>query len=105
MDIISRINELMEQRGWTPYQLAKYSGLSHSTIANIYRRNTIPSVPTLENICKAFHISLAQFFTEDGEEFYPLDKKQQEFMDFYIQLEEDKQHVVMNVAKNLKPNK
>lgn len=105
MDIISRINELMEQRGWTPYQLAKHSGLSQSTIANIYRRNTIPSVPTLENICKAFHISLAQFFIEAGEEFYPLNKNQQEFMDFYIQLEEEKQHVVMNVAKNLKPYK
>lgn len=52
--------------GWTEYRLAKESGLSHSTIANMFRRNNAPTLPTLEAICAAFHISLAEFFS-DGE--------------------------------------
>ena len=48
----------------TEYRLAKRSGLSDSTIKNIFKRNTVPSIPTLESICKGFGITLAQFFAE-----------------------------------------
>ncbi len=65
MDILEKINQLMEDRGWTAYRLAKNSGLSESTIANIIRRNTMPSFPTLEAICNGFGITLSQFFAED----------------------------------------
>ena len=66
MDVIKRIDELMKERNWSNYKLAAESGLSSSTIANIYRRNTTPSISTLEAICSAFGITLAQFFTEDS---------------------------------------
>lgn len=55
----------MEDRGWTAYRLAKNSGLSESTIANIVRRSTVPSFPTLEAICNGLGITLSQFFAED----------------------------------------
>lgn len=64
MDTNSRLYPLMAQRGWTAYRLAKESGLSESTLANIFKRNTVPSIPTLEAICGAFGISLSQFFAE-----------------------------------------
>ncbi len=54
----------MEERGWTSYQLAKQSGLSHSTITNIFKRNNAPTIPTLEAVCQAFGITLSQFFSE-----------------------------------------
>ncbi len=65
MDTIERIKLLMRSRGWSEYRLAKESGLSQSTIANIFRRNTLPSIPTLEIICKAFNITLSQFFSDE----------------------------------------
>ena len=64
-DVISRIENLMDERKWTAYRLAKETGLSSSTITNMFRRNTVPSIPTLETICEAFGITLAQFFAED----------------------------------------
>lgn len=64
MDIKNHIQELMEERGWTSYQLAKQSGLSHSTITNIFKRNNAPTIPTLESVCQAFGITLSQFFSE-----------------------------------------
>lgn len=64
MDTIERIRRQMELRGWSEYRLAKESGLSQSTIANVFHRNTLPSIPTLESMCKAFGITLSQFFSE-----------------------------------------
>ena len=64
MDAKVRIRELMQERGWSEYRLAIASGLSQSTVANIFNRNTTPSVSTLEAICQGFGITLAQFFAE-----------------------------------------
>ncbi len=64
MDVLERLHKLMDARGWTMYRLAKESGLTESTIANIYRRNAIPSVDTLEKICHGFGITLSQFFAD-----------------------------------------
>lgn len=65
MNIQKRIRELMEERGWSDYKLAKESGLSNSTISNMFNRNNSPTVPTLEQLCGAFGITLAQFFSEN----------------------------------------
>ena len=66
MDVIKRIDNLMKEREWSDYKLAAESGLSSSTIANIHRRNTVPSIPALEAICSAFGITLAQFFSDNN---------------------------------------
>lgn len=66
MDAKQRIRDLMNERGWSEYRLAIASGLSQSTVANIFNRNTTPSVATLESICSGFDISLSQFFAESN---------------------------------------
>ena len=48
MDAQKRIKQLMEERGWTDYRLAKEANLSHSTITNVFKRNNAPTLPTLE---------------------------------------------------------
>ena len=65
MDVNARLRLLLKNRGWTPYRLAKESGLSDATIGNLFRRNTTPSVTTLEAICRGLNITLAQFFAEN----------------------------------------
>ena len=64
MDAQKRIKQLMEERGWTDYRLAKESGLSHSTVTNMFNRNNAPTLPTLEAVCRAFGITLSQFFSD-----------------------------------------
>ncbi len=66
MNAQKRIKQLMEERGWTDYRLAKEANLSHSTITNLFKRNNAPTLPTLEVICRAFGITLSQFFAEGG---------------------------------------
>ena len=64
MDVHKKLQYLLDERGWTKYQLARKCGLSDATIANIFRRNTMPSIPTLEAICQGYGITLSQFFAE-----------------------------------------
>lgn len=64
IDVNVKLKELLEKTGWSEYKLAKESGLSESTVANIFRRNTVPSIATLEAICNGFGITLSQFFSE-----------------------------------------
>ena len=64
MDVHTKLRKLLSDRGWTEYRLSKECGLSESTIANIFRRNTLPSIPTLEAICKGCGITVSQFFAE-----------------------------------------
>ena len=60
--VMHRMHELLEERGWTIYRLAKESGMPYSSLNNIFVRETIPSVSTLEKICEGFQITLSQFF-------------------------------------------
>lgn len=61
-DILNRIESLLEFKHWSVYKLAKESGLSYSSLNNIFNRKTCPSIMTLEKICYGFGISLTEFF-------------------------------------------
>lgn len=63
--VLTRIQQFLDERGWTIYKLAKESDLAYSSLNNIFVRNTIPSVLTLEKICNGLQITLAQFFDEE----------------------------------------
>ena len=64
-DILTAITKYREARGWTEYQLAEKSGLTQSTISSWYRKNMLPTIPSLKKICDAFGITLSQFFLEE----------------------------------------
>lgn len=67
MDILEKITAMREERHWTEYQLAEKSGLTQSTISSWYRKNMLPTIPSLIKICDAFGVTLSQFFLEDNE--------------------------------------
>lgn len=64
-DVNQKLRQLLADRGWSEYRLSKESGLSESTIANIFKRNNVPTIATLEAICEGLGITLSQFFAED----------------------------------------
>ena len=63
-DVLSRIKELREARGWSVYHLAKLSGIPQSTIATWYQKNLYPPVDKIEILCQTFGISLTEFFSD-----------------------------------------
>lgn len=93
-DILATITAYREARGWTEYQLAEHSGLTQSTISTWYRKNIIPTVPSLEKICSAFGITLSQLFAE-GDSMVSLTESQQKLLECWTRLSEDQQAVVL----------
>lgn len=69
MDILNRIIALRQERNWSEYQLAEHSGLTQSTISSWYKKNMLPTIPSLEKICNACNITLSQFFLEDDNDY------------------------------------
>lgn len=86
---------LLNRNGWSEYRLAKEAKLSESTIANIFRRNAHPSIPTLEAICAGFGISLSQFFSEN--EMVELTPELKEFFDSWISLTSEQKQALMQL--------
>lgn len=92
MDTHARLRQLMNERNWTEYKLAKESGLSQSTISNLFARNNTPSIPTLEIICRAFGITLAQFFADGN--FVELTDEQYGFFNRWAALRPEQKRLV-----------
>ena len=65
MDLIACITELLDERGWSKYQLAKEANISQSTISSMMKRGNNPTVSTIERCCQAFGIIVDEFFNSD----------------------------------------
>ncbi len=97
MDVLGRIKTLMKNADWTEYKLAKESHLSQSTISNMFVRNTLPTIPTLENICNAFNISLSDFFLEEKEK-----NEQKQLLSNFAMLNKEQKRLVIKLIENIK---
>lgn len=97
MDVLERLRVLLDERGWTEYRLAKECGLSESTIANIFRRNRVPSITTLESICNGFGITLSQFFA-DGD-MVELTPQAKELFDNWVTLTPEQKNAVLTMVR------
>ncbi len=83
MDVLDRILALREAKGWTEYKLSVESGIPQSTISSWFRKGVQPSVHSLEAICSACGITMAQFFAEpDAPCVYPSELQNRLFQHF-----------------------
>ena len=89
MKALERVQQLIDERHWTPYRLSKESGLPQSTVTNLFNRNYDPSITTLEAICGGLGITMSQFFAE-GELVELTPEQKQFFNDWAVLSPEDK---------------
>lgn len=101
MNVLKKITKYRLERNWTEYQLAEKSGLPQSTISSWYRKNQIPTIPSLEKICDAFNITLAQFFSDENLEIIQVTKKQSDLIHEWNKLEENQQLAVLELLKTM----
>lgn len=95
MDTNEKLKQILKDRGWTTYQLSAKSGLSHTTLANVFRRNTVPSISTLEKICAGFGITLSQFFAEG--EMVEMTPELKPFFDKWVTLTREQKDAVLKI--------
>ena len=94
MDVLDKIDMLRKEKGWSINYLAMESGLTQSTLNNLYSRNTEPKISTLRAICSAFGITLAEFFKEEENE--------DELIRRVKTLSQENKTALLQIVKNLK---
>ena len=95
-----RITELCEKRGYTKYRLSQLTEMSQTALGNILNKKSIPTVVTLERICDAFGITLAQFFTKDG--IRPdLSAGQLELVETWEYLDDKEREILLTFVRSL----
>ncbi len=94
MEVLEKIEMLRKEKGWSINYLAMESGLTQSTLNNLYSRNTEPKISTLRAICGAFGITLAEFFKEEESE--------DELIRMVKSLSQENKKALLQLLKNIK---
>ncbi|MBS6195183.1 MAG: helix-turn-helix transcriptional regulator [Clostridiales bacterium] len=99
--ISMRLSELCRKRGYSKYRLSQLTGMSQTALGNILAEESIPTIPTLEKICDAFGISLAQFFAGDSGRL-DLTEEQSEILEIWDGLETKEREILLSFIRSLK---
>ncbi len=100
MNVLKRINKMRLERNWSVYRLSLESGISQSTITNMFNRETLPSILTLEAICNAFGITMAEFFAQEEKKEAPV-VSDSELLELYRSLSEQAQKSIVTLMKEM----
>lgn len=100
MNVLEKVKKLQEERGWSTYKLAYEAGLTQSTLSNMFARGTCPTVDTLEKLCEAFGISLAEFFESDEKKAH-VSKEELELLNKYRALTDKEKDAVKSMVNAL----
>lgn len=100
MNVLEKIKELQSERKWTTYKLSLESGITQSTLSNMFARGTCPTIETLELICDAFGISLSEFFS-DGEKSSFLSPTEKTLIYKYRSLPDNEKDAVLSIVNTL----
>ena len=89
IDIGDRIKRRRVKLGLTQEELAARTELSKGFISQLERNLTSPSIATLEDICRALGITMAEFFTLPSEKAPALTLEQQALLARWDQLSQE----------------
>lgn len=98
--IAVRLKELCKAQHMSKYRLAQLTGLSQTTIANLMDGKNSPTVQTLDIICKAFGISVSQFFNPE-DAFSGLSDVQKELLTAWAALDDEKRKLLLAFMQSL----
>ena len=99
MDVKERLQQLMDERQWTIYRVAKEADIPWSTVRNMFKRNTEPSIGTLESICRGMGMTLPQFFDLDNK--MGLSEEQQRLIQQWSRLSDHDQGLILDLIASL----
>ena len=98
--ILDKLQNILEEREWTYYRLAKEADISISTIRNIFRSHYHPSFVTLSKICDGLGITLSQFFSEESN-YLELTEEQKQLLNSYALLSPHQRELVQAFIKGI----
>ena len=99
--VSAKITDLCSKSGISKYRLSQRTGISQSALSDITKMKKLPTLITLEKICDAFGITLAQFFTEDGNVLY-LSEEQKRLLQTWSTLRPEEKNFINTCMESLK---
>lgn len=103
-NVLETIAFYRDARKWSNYDLAIRAGIKPTTISAWYRRDIVPTLPTLVKVCDAFQITLTEFFSvvESGErEPVVLTQDQAEVLEQWSALRPEQQDAVRHLLSTM----
>lgn len=97
---LERIQELCAERNWSYYQLAKASGITYSTLNTMINKQNMPSLPTLQKLCRGFGISVTDFF-EPNRSISGLTEDQAQCLSLFTSLSREDKQLALAYMKGL----
>lgn len=97
-----KIKELLNERNWSMYRLAKESKIPYSSLNALFQKNNQPTLSTLEKICNGFHISMSEFFSDQTpyrEEYSTLSESEKELIKIYKELTHEHKKILIQIAE------
>lgn len=104
MNILKKINKIRLERGWSVYRLSIESGIPQSTITNMFNRETLPSITTLECLCHAFGITMSDFFKEESNDKQKTDLDS-ELLNLFSKFSDEEKNSALNLFRSIAKNK
>ena len=93
-----RIKELCDKQQITKYRLSQMTGVTQTVLSRIIKKENVPTIQTIEKICAALNISLAQFFAKD-ENPPDLTAEQKEIIDTWNGLNPEERERLMKIIR------
>lgn len=101
-NVLAKITELREARGWSTYRLSKLSKIPQSTIATWYQKNLYPPIDKVEILCNTFGITLADFFQSKE---CPATNEQEELLQKWNLLTDSEKAAILSVINEFTQKK
>ncbi len=93
-----RIKELCDKQQITKYRLSQMTGVTQTVLSRIIKGENVPTIQTIEKICFALNISLAQFFAKD-ENPPDLTAEQKEIIETWNGLNPEERERLMKIIR------
>lgn len=100
MEIFYKIKNLQKDKKLSNNKLCELAGVSHSVLDNWKKRNVIPSVPILTDLCSVLGISLSQLFSND--DTHDLNEDERRFLELWSTLKYYDKKLIFDLMRSLR---
>ena len=100
MRIFDKVKALQKDKKLSNRKLCELAGVSHSVLDNWKKREVIPSVPILSDLCAVLGISLSQLFS--NLDVQDLSEDEQRFLDLWSTLDYYDKKILFDLMRRLR---
>ncbi|MCR5796496.1 MAG: helix-turn-helix transcriptional regulator [Eubacterium sp.] len=102
--LLNHLTELLDEKGWSLYRLSNESQVPYSTITNMFRRESCPTIFVLKKVCYTLNLDLWEFFYEiETKKRVPdtIDSTEADILSLYRRLDAYDQKLLYNYLAGL----